>query len=1465
MKKRILLLLFLFMSLTISADDGTAYTPPNPDMPLNCASPSTQIGDVTINELYNGGGGAGNLEFFEIYFNETTNINGWRLYANDKNTHRYTNLGIGLGDVTYPNGSTGVDNLTTYTYPKGTFIVYNIGNIDPTNGEVFIANTNANLTNNANAVVDYFKYYKTSEQTYYTVTNTACSTALTGADSNAKDISRLTDGSGDFYQYYPGTTTLVDYTTGSSNLENLPPNSTLKANVSIQADFNQTQAYSGDLITLTLKITNPSTNSITVTDVNVTNLIPAGLSYVSNNGGTLLDPVLPSNPYGTVTATAPTFKWRLINGTNLLSFPSNSIAEINITLLVTATGGTVITDTATLGTKQTNQGTISSSDTINILSPSAIADYRFDNCIWLATDTFPDATGNYNGTAEALTSADGKICKAGDFTANSATDVVRLPNTLLSGLTNFTYSVWIKASSTGAQQELLQGVRNSASINEVEFYLDSNDKVRVNIKNSGQDFGLTNNEITDNTWKHLVFTRNGGTMCLYINGALKQCQSGFSTGALSIDSNGLVIGQEQDSTGGSFSNSQDYQGLMDEVTVFNSALSAAEISILYSNQNNGKNYNGSNRTCSSCDAPALNNCGTENFSEYSTSVPLTANWNIITATNYTPNVQNGRLVLSNTTPAISTALTLRGSLPASNNYLEITFQSFAYGGNGADGMTVTLSDASVTPSAGAFGGSLGYAQKSNPGSDCTTVGGCPGFAGGWLGFGLDEYGNFSNPTEGRIGGPGAIVDSFSIRGTGSGLSGYNYIAGTATLTPGIDNTAGTPANPLPGHYYRLTIDTRNSSTLVKVERDTGSGYTSIIPWTNATQAAAAPANYLLSLTASTGASTNYHAADNLTLKALSCGSIQIIPPSIRGQFDAWDTFRSISDRNISTKIVAKAFDLNISSLNASRDALQDYNGTVCVRLTNSADQNITGWNKLLFSNVKNMPTTFTLNRAIGGSDSASVDIHWKNNTNTACPLALETDTAHSSDRFSVRPASFALSAPNAVAGSDFNITFTAPNFSTTASTEYNETVGNSFDVAYTEHNASCRLPTAQFTPDLSSGWSFINGTKAVTTRYNEVGVVDINISDTSKACNSRYAKIDCDDADVSGFYNTLTDLPIGTAQAQITVKPHHFDLNATLVNSGSGAFTYLSTDLNMSSKLDLNVTAKNEQNITTLNYDKGCYAKTTTLTLPHSTVPNPLSTILVHENLSNINTNISKSSPINLSFNKTIFTQGLAPLNLLINFDRSRSQPLNPFDFNLSSATLTDSDGTTGTTTPKGTANYVYGRARAYDIKTDQSPISNPIELEIYSSSTTGYVSSMPQNVLYWYRNLNHNTLSQGSILSGDDYSSTTQTGPSSTITINPLLISPLNGLHNVRITNPDAIAHAIVHLTIPSWLWYSTVNNYDISNGTTCMQHPCFDYQYFGTSSTNLTGVNSGTFQGSDFTLTPAKTIIKKGVKVFR
>ncbi|WHZ09781.1 MAG: Type IV fimbrial biogenesis protein PilY1 [Burkholderiaceae bacterium] len=83
----------------------------------------------------------------------------------------------------------------------------------------------------------------------------------------------------------------------------------------------------------------------------------------------------------------------------------------------------------------------------------------------------------------------------------------------------------------------------------------------------------------------------------------------------------------------------------------------------------------------------------------------------------------------------------------SNQGLQVTFSTVTYGGNaytnssgqksGADGITFFLADGSQSPSVGGLGGSLGYS--------CSNVNSTyNGVQGGYLGVGIDEYGNFVN-------------------------------------------------------------------------------------------------------------------------------------------------------------------------------------------------------------------------------------------------------------------------------------------------------------------------------------------------------------------------------------------------------------------------------------------------------------------------------------------------------------------------------------------------------------------------------------------------------------------------------------------------------------------------------------------------------------------------------------------------
>jgi len=229
--------------------------------------------------------------------------------------------------------------------------------------------------------------------------------------------------------------------------------------------------------------------------------------------------------------------------------------------------------------------------------------------------------------------------------------------------------------------------------------------------------------------------------------------------------------------------------------------------------------------------------------------------------------RDGALRLTDASGNVATVANLLLQFPGAENRIEVEFDYYAYNGSGADGVAVTFSDASITPVPGSYGGALGYAQRNN---------GTPGFAGGWLGVGIDEYGNFSNPNEGKSGGVGFRRDAIALRGSGTGQSGYNFLASSGTLNPGVDQGGSFQG---PGHRYRIVIDHTmgGNEAYASVERDTGSGYVEVIPRfdvfaINPTQAAV-PENWVVSFTGSTGGSTNIHEIENLQI----CAALPIDP------------------------------------------------------------------------------------------------------------------------------------------------------------------------------------------------------------------------------------------------------------------------------------------------------------------------------------------------------------------------------------------------------------------------------------------------------------------------------------------------------------------------------------------------------------------------------------------------------------
>ncbi|DAB29636.1 MAG TPA: hypothetical protein CFH84_08450 [Sulfurimonas sp. UBA12504] len=306
----------------------------------------------------------------------------------------------------------------------------------------------------------------------------------------------------------------------------------------------------------------------------------------------------------------------------------------------------------------------------------------------------------------------------------------------------------------------------------------------------------------------------------------------------------------------------------------------------------------------------------------------------------TPEIVDSRLRL---TPASggTTAVTKDYEFPSKYNMIVVEFDQFAYGGNiyhnsgapyGGDGMVAVLYDSAVgaSPTTGAQGGAMGYAQMVY-GTTSTA-----GFEGGWLGLGIDEFGNFANCSEGKVGGINttSCTDRYpnyaTIRGDGSGTSGYDFLAASEQLNPAVANAD--TSIPAPGHRYKMTTDARDPNHLyITLERNTGSGYQVVINQFDAKDAqygqTTTPELVRFALTAGTGGATNNHEIDNLKVSGICRAYDPEQPPLSTSLADMVDDFNidnynnpNSNSKYIKTKVSDKLEPLTAVRLNESQNA-----------------------------------------------------------------------------------------------------------------------------------------------------------------------------------------------------------------------------------------------------------------------------------------------------------------------------------------------------------------------------------------------------------------------------------------------------------------------------------------------------------------------------------------------------------------
>jgi fibronectin-binding autotransporter adhesin len=247
----------------------------------------------------------------------------------------------------------------------------------------------------------------------------------------------------------------------------------------------------------------------------------------------------------------------------------------------------------------------------------------------------------------------------------------------------------------------------------------------------------------------------------------------------------------------------------------------------------------------------------ENFSN--SSLP---GWTVGNETGgYTPSVVNNWLRLTTANTQQSTYAVYNSSFASLNTSVYADFQYRSYGGTGADGITFFLFDASQTFSAGAFGGSLGYAQKSiAQGADQDHA----GLNGGYVGIGIDEFGNYASATEGRVGGPSVLPSAVSVRGDEA--SGYQYLGGTGTQSTSLWANSNTAPTSGAGYAHVILSISPTGQLTVAMARDSTSTPSTVLSMD--ISSFSRPQDLRFGFTGSTGGATAIHEISSLTMASV---------------------------------------------------------------------------------------------------------------------------------------------------------------------------------------------------------------------------------------------------------------------------------------------------------------------------------------------------------------------------------------------------------------------------------------------------------------------------------------------------------------------------------------------------------------------------------------------------------------------
>jgi PKD repeat protein len=303
-----------------------------------------------------------------------------------------------------------------------------------------------------------------------------------------------------------------------------------------------------DAFSFTAQISMPLSTTIVSNPITVTGITSAAAISISGNSGEYSISTDGGSTWGSWTSSAGTISLNNQVKVRQTSSASNS-ALTATTLTIGGVEGAFNVTTAASG------------------DPNASGLVSW----WKAENNASDSVGGNHGTLQGGTIyASGKVGQA--FSFDGSSDYVTVGDSFFpDGNSDRSVSLWIKTSQTGEKYFFSYG----PNITNQRFSLGMSDN-RFHVENSNSGSRGTT-VINDDEWHHLVAVWSGSALKMYVDGVEQQATivAPWPSSLATVLTGGANIGRLNGLAG------YDFNGLVDEIKIFNRVLTATEVSRIF--------------------------------------------------------------------------------------------------------------------------------------------------------------------------------------------------------------------------------------------------------------------------------------------------------------------------------------------------------------------------------------------------------------------------------------------------------------------------------------------------------------------------------------------------------------------------------------------------------------------------------------------------------------------------------------------------------------------------------------------------------------------------------------------------------------------------------------------------------------------------------------------------------------------